>query len=131
MAIPAFRTPHEWGSVYVQGQDLVPSTNYDMQLCFSDGAISAAAVGATGRWGDTVGCFVDRAWGRADGRADMIDITAALDRFRNAPLAPPLAWCDVAPAVPDGVVDITADIVRIVDAFRGFPYPFAVPNACP
>ena len=71
------------------------------------------------------------AWAPPDGRVEILDITAALDRFRGAPAAPPLAWCDIAPAEPNGVIDITSDVLYIVDAFRGFPYPFDGPPPCP
>ena len=47
------------------------------------------------------------------------DVTAALDKFRNLPGAPIKARCDIEPAVPDQMVNMT-DITSFLDAFRGF-----------
>jgi hypothetical protein len=66
------------------------------------------------------------AWTPADGSVDIADAVAALDRFRGLAGAPLVSWCDLEPAQPDGVVNIT-DVGYIVDAFRSLPYPFASP----
>jgi hypothetical protein len=53
-----------------------------------------------------------------------------LDKFRN--LVPPSLPCpaiikaraDVEPQTPDQLINIT-DVTLVLDAFRGFPYPFS------
>jgi len=60
-----------------------------------------------------------------------VDVTACLDKFKNAQGAPIKARCDVEPNVPDGKVNITTDVTQILDAFIGYPYPFPGPGTCP
>jgi hypothetical protein len=84
----------------------------------------------TARWGDVTGWYIDGQWEPPNGGVNILDATAALARFINLPDAPPLPACDLQPERPDGVVDIQ-DIMYIIDAFRGFPYPFDDPAPCP
>ena len=55
----------------------------------------------------------------------MLDV----DKFKNLPGAPVKARADVAPEIPDQIVDFV-DIPWVVDAFRGLPYPWG-PSADP
>ncbi len=45
--------------------------------------------------------------------------------------APSSARTDIAPALPDGRIDMIPDLVNVIDAFRGLPYPFDAPPPCP
>jgi hypothetical protein len=129
-AAPAYLTTAEWAALVITDRDIIPGTTYRLQT-IRGAMTSAPAPVTTARWGDTVGRFASGAWTPPDGRVDIVDASAALDRFRGAPRAPPLAWCDIAPAVPDGAVDITSDVVGILGGFRGLPYPYATPSPCP
>jgi hypothetical protein len=61
----------------------------------------------------------------------VYDVTAAVDKFRNKFGAPIKPRADVDPNVPDGKINITSDVTRLVDAFAGDPYPFSGPGTCP
>lgn len=72
-------------------------------------------------WGDITGAEVDA----PDGIVNLLDVSAVLDRFVNAPGAVALHRADLTPMIPDGVVDF-ADVAAVVNAYRGLPYPFSV-----
>ncbi len=124
-----FGTPADWGTALLRDSEIIPSTRYIVStVFFPNGFAGQSVTVTTGKWGDTVGRFVNGAWTRPDGRVDIIDATAAIDRFANRPDAPPLPWVDIYPEVPDGRADII-DVVYVLEAFRGRPYPF--PPPCP
>lgn len=79
----------------------------------------------------TVGVFLGGEWTPPDGVVDIInDITAILAKFSNGPTAPIKARCDLAPQVPDRIVDFPNDIQQVINAFQGQSYPFGF-NGCP
>jgi hypothetical protein len=125
----SYLLPDAWGTVYVSDPDLVPDVQYYIQTEIG-GQWSAPARVVTARWGDVTGWYIDGQWEPPNGGVNILDATAALARFVNLPDAPPLPACDLQPERPDGVVDIQ-DIMYIIDAFRGFPYPFDDPAPCP
>ena len=53
-----------------------------------------------------------------------------VDKFQSLPGALSKARADLVDAVPDLVVDFS-DISAVVDGFKGFGYPFDVPEGCP
>ena len=83
------------------------------------------------RPGDVVGLFDDPlpGWNAPDASIDVAtDVLAALDKFAGLTGAPSKTQIDLigdleTPAIVDHVIDI-ADVVMILDAFRGDPYPF-------
>jgi hypothetical protein len=123
----------DWGfeRVDVGDQDIVPGATYTVEATL-DGAdfLEGVIVTTVPMWGDVVGVFADGAWTSPNGLVNILDATAAIDVFRSSSTAPPLTWCDVYPAVPDGSIDVP-DIVHVLDAFRALPYPFAEPEGCP
>ena len=77
-------------------------------------------------WGDIAGDFDSSAqlWLSSDGAVDIFpDVVAAIEAFSNRPGNPTKLRADVEPCVLDFKVNIS-DIVRLLDAFRGLPYPF-------
>jgi hypothetical protein len=57
-------------------------------------------------------------------------VTAALDKFKNPAGAPAKARVNLEPSTPDPLVNI-ADVTYVLDAFRGFGYPFMPgPDPC-
>lgn len=85
-------------------------------------------------WGDVVG---ETSSELPNGIVDFIDISACVDRFKDAPGAPPRTWCDLAGDSPTQGVNLNIDfddISVVVDAFKGRSYPFPGPSApasCP
>ncbi len=57
-------------------------------------------------------------------------VSAAPNKFGSLPTAPTKARTDLEPAPPDQKTNIT-DVVVIIDAFGGAPYPFAPPPDAP
>jgi hypothetical protein len=124
------------GPLHVTGFEIVPGARYDVQTinCADDPGdeanFSAPLELYTSRWGDTCHTFDGAHWTTPNGTSDVtLDATACLDKFKNLPGCPIKARCDLEPAVVDQLINI-ADIVHIVDAFKGGIYPF-VPEAAP
>ena len=129
---PVFQTPDEWRTVRVHGEDIVPDAMYYVTGEFDSGLPCAAVRATTARWGDAVGGRLpDGTWEPPDGSVDIVrDAIACLLGFQNLSIAPPLEWCDLSPVIPDGVISIV-EVMYIVDAFVGLPYPFDRPGPCP
>ena len=81
-------------------------------------------------WADTVGPMDAGTWGPPNGLVTMEDIMAAIQRFQYAPTAPHFTWVDLDGEIPNTIVNMT-DISRIVQGFKGEPYPFSDPAMCP
>lgn len=101
---------------------------------FSGGlAVATTPQPGEGRfWGDVVGLFDadTQQWLWPDGSVTGFDIIATLRAASNDSIAPPTSWVDVHPQTPDAVVN-GSDVLQIVNAFRGLPYPFLDPANCP
>ncbi len=116
--------------VYHDG--IVPSAVYEVheieEACVGsiEGFSTPPLTVETVRWGDVAAAFTDGQWGSPDDAIDIVaDVVAMLDKFSNRAGAPVTARADVEPAVPDQRINIT-DVTRILDGFRGLPYPFAI-----
>lgn len=128
---------HDWGAegtVLVADREIVSGGLYQFQQIGqgcnfgSESNYSAVLeVSTSEHWGDLVGQSYNLP---PNNDTNFIDISGAVDRFRNQPEAPPISSADLSPARPDGIVDFT-DVSLCVDAFRGFPLPFPVPTGCP
>jgi len=146
-ANPVYRDWDADGIVHVYSIDIVPGATYEIDALPED--CTGATTGgfyvepsgiSTCLWGDIVGDCAPTPCTAPNGIVDFLDITAAVDKFRNVPDPPGKtvkARADVASALedefegqPDLLVDYH-DIGPIVDAFRGFAYPFPVPTQCP
>ncbi len=79
------------------------------------------------RWGDVITPFSPPS---PTVQPDFGDVSALVDKFRNAPNAPTMARADLYPSLPDQSLNFS-DISMVVDAFRGLAYPFPGPTACP
>ncbi|MFQ5495997.1 MAG: hypothetical protein ACE5EX_11520, partial [Phycisphaerae bacterium] len=130
-------SPHftDWstlGTIHVSHQNIVPGATYTLQVIdatsdpavegnFSDPATMAMSVN-----GDVVGAFdtTNQEWPAPDAFVDIgKDAIAVLDKFSNRASAPAKARVDLEPATPDRVIGI-ADVVVVIDAFRGRPLGF-------
>jgi hypothetical protein len=130
---------HDWGAVgpfHVFGREIMPGAGYRLEAitssCQSIGApnFSLPLTVRTGRWGDVAGRCFGAACAGPDGLVELaFDVAAVLDKFVNRPGAPGKTLADLEPDVPDQQVNIT-DVMRAVDAYRGWGYPFAGPAPC-
>ncbi len=134
--VPLFTTWSTIDTLHVSHQAIVPGGVYRIQVVsgacedFDESAFSSALVVATSQWGDTVGAFVDGAWTPPDGTINVpSDVIAVLDKFGSRVGAPVKARCDVEPAIPDRLINIT-DVTRTLDAFSGIAFPFAPAEPC-
>ncbi|RME37399.1 MAG: hypothetical protein D6788_09535 [Planctomycetota bacterium] len=144
---PFFADWSSFGTVEVSHALIVPGAVYAVEAveegcdrfsqptaCFSGSLCPPSADPLsirTSLWGDvTGGCSVSPCT-PPDGQVDVVtDLLAVLEKFRNAPGAPPKARADLEPAIPDRLVNIS-DALVVLDAFRGFSYPFSPPAAAP
>ena len=126
--------------MHVTGCEIVPGASYTVQAidCADDpgdeGNYSSPLAITTSAWGNICGPYDvenDR-WGGPDSGVDIVyDVTACVGRFKNEFGAPMKARADIDPNVPDGKINVTSDITKIIDAFGGDPYTFPGPGSCP
>ena len=84
--------------------------------------IGTSAFGNVGGPFDTVRNFWTEP--EPDGTVSITtDVVAIIAKFGNRPGSPMKIRVDLDPETPDFKINII-DIVRILDAFRGLPYPF-------
>jgi hypothetical protein len=134
---------HDWaaeaggGLVNVLGSEIVPSSSYQLQVYGSSckGAengctnVSTAVVMSTRRAGDIATPFQGAP---PLTQPNAIDVTNAVNKFRNLAGSPPKVVSQVQPNFPDPNADINAiDIVTVVDNQRGFGYTYSGPCVCP
>ncbi len=128
------------GLVHVYDAIVMPGGSYEVRAIHEycdqmmEVSYSAPLDANTSVWGDLVeNCSVTPC-GPPDGVVGVsTDVTALLDKFKNLEGAPSKARCDIEPADPDQVINIT-DVTCCIDAFRGDGYPFgyiAPPPPCP
>jgi len=115
---PVFLPIGQWGTVIVADEEIVPATTYNVQAQNALG-FSEPVSATTPLWGDLADPFEI---------VDALDIAGAVNRFKSLPGAPSIESCDLYPAVPDQGVN-ALDITMVVDAYKGFAYPFPLP--CP
>lgn len=129
----------DWGTIsllHVTGSAIVPSSIYDVEALASDCAgsedtcalVSVPVTIGTTRWGD-----VELPYNPPVGttQPDLSDISALVNKFKDAPGAPIKARAILAPRnafgdIPDAAVAVNfsfTDIASCVNAFRGVPYP--------
>ncbi len=105
-----FQLPSEWGAIFVQDPDIVPSTTYHIEA--ECGAYqSAPGIGATWRWGD-----LDH-----DGDIDVIDVALLVNKLKSVPGSISTEIADMYPCEPDGIINVL-DVVVSVDALKGVQY---------
>jgi len=127
------------GTVHLYHESIVPSGTYIIEA-LDEGCdrtieenYSAPLTISTSKWGDVVGDCTTNPCGPPDGIVNVTtDVTAVLDKFRNLEGAPIKARSDIDPNRPDQIINMT-DVTHVLDAFRGFDYPFepGPPPPCP
>lgn len=130
-------SPHfqEWGAsplIRVFGAEVLPGSTYEVQAInencdpgFED-SFSTALMLQTGKFGDVVAPL-----GGAS-QPNFQDINAIVEKFKGTATAKPKYQTQMQPNVPNPANAITfLDISASVQAFKGQPYPFSGPTACP
>lgn len=121
-ATPILRTPDEWNAIFLTGKEIIPGTSYAVRAeCgLGDGAdvvVSPIATATTWKWGDVNG----------DNVVDLGDVSLVFEAAQGS--LPPTAILenfDLAPCVPDGIID-EQDVVRVQTALGGSAYPCFTP----
>jgi hypothetical protein len=123
--------------VHVFSEGIVPGGTYNVQAIERACAVeleedySVVLPAVTSPWGDAVGNCATTPCTPPDGVVNVTtDVTALLDKWKNLAGAPRKVRCDLEPALPDHVINIT-DVTYGLDAFKGFDYPFDVTPLCP
>jgi len=132
---------HDFGSVgllHVTDCEIVPNATYNVQAiaCTADPGneenYSDPLTINTSMWGDICHTYDGTHWTAPNGTIDVtLDVTACLEKFKNSFGAPIKARADVDPNTPEWKVNVSTDVTRILDAFKGYAYPFAGPGTCP
>ncbi len=125
------------GVIHVYGTEIVPDSVYQVQAIFPDCSIDEEACYSqplqvvTGRWGDLVPPYSTPG---GTVQPDFSDIAAMVNKFKNSPdqVSKPIAQLAGYPNSVDPLhpIDFT-EISLTVDAFRGRPYLYPGPEACP
>ncbi len=124
---PVFRTPAEWRTVHVRGEEIRPSTSYAFQTECDTGAgidRSTPLVAQTWAWADT---------DNSGGLVTILDVVRIVDAFSGVfedgvtLQAVDLWGTGSTPCVPDRGIDII-DMTSALDAFSGASLP--CPNPC-
>ena len=132
---PFYTDWSQYGTVHVYHESIIPDGVYDLQAIrqgcgtASESNFSAPLTVGTSAFGNIAGPFdsIFQRWSdpEPDGTVDITtDVIAAIAKFGNRPGSPMKVRIDLDPETPDFKINII-DIVRILDAFRGLPYPFA------
>ena len=122
--------------IHVYGRDVVPGSIYQAQLVYSDCpnwqtselCYSEPLTIDTAKWGDIV---FPLSPGTSSSQPDISDVLATVNKWLGS-LEPAKVRSLMEPdfLMPNVSVSI-ADILRVVDAWLGVPYPFGGPVACP
>jgi hypothetical protein len=125
------------GLVNIIGAEIVPSSTYQLQnygaTCKGSEStcadVSPIVLASTRRAGDISTPFQGAP---PLTQPNAIDVTNAVNKFRNLAGAPVKVIAQVQPNFPDPNADINAiDIVTVVDNQRGFGYTYSGPCVCP
>jgi len=127
---PHYEDWSAWGALHVYGAAVVPNARYEVAAihegCPMDEADFSAALSVET---ETVWCDVSAPFG-GSAQPNFGDISAVVDKFRDAPGAVGKTQADLEPNVPNQRVNF-GDISVAVGAFRGLAYAFAGPAGCP
>lgn len=107
---PVFRTPSEWGTVFVGDKDIVPSTFYVVTIDSTHW--TAVSTTTTFRWGDV---------NNSNG-VNLDDILCVLSAFGGAGGSCGFYGADLMGFIPDRLINLD-DILAVLSAFGGAAYP--------
>ena len=108
---PVTQSPAAWEDILVTGADLVPESEYRIQVEFNGGVVGEIGTISTAIWGD-----IDNS-----GSTSLGDVQLIVLGFQQQFQLISLEATDIWPCVPNGAVNF-ADIQQGVLAFQGFGY---------
>jgi hypothetical protein len=116
-ALPVYQSSAQWGTVHVGHRSIVPAKSYSVTAELPGGEAIGSGSATTNVWGDVNG---------RDG-VDVFDIVCVMDGSQG------LTRCganadDQTAGAPDNVIDLD-DVMAVLEAFSGIPYPDVDP--CP
>jgi hypothetical protein len=123
--------------ISVVGAEVMPSSEYSVKTygssCVGIEAtctdVGTAVTMKTRRSGDVETGYNPPGTGT---QPDASDVTALVNKFKNLAGAPVKARSQLQPNLPELNTDVSAtDIVAVVDAYKGFAYPYGGPCPCP
>ncbi|MBU0718347.1 MAG: hypothetical protein KJ749_08870, partial [Planctomycetes bacterium] len=124
-------------SVYVGDCEIVPVAQYEVRASGNEEIFSEPETFRTivqpapHWWADVVGIkFLGLQWEGPNGVVNFDDVTAAIQYFMSHPTGPVLEWVEIEPQELNFIINFS-DIMQIVLAFQGGPYPFVAPADCP
>ena len=119
--------------VYVIECLISPVATYEVRASIDDGAthtdplsIDTIDQPVPKFWGDTVGSFNRTDWSPPQGATNIDDAVAVIKTWQEAEFAPHKSVTDVEPQFINRIVNIN-DVLFVIIAFQGDPYPFGCP----
>lgn len=131
---PVFQTFDAGEIVHLYGAEAVPLSSYELQAvergCETQlenpACYSPSVAVATAKWGDVAAPF------GGGSQPNFADIAAVVDTFRGQGGSLPKMRVQLQPNVVDPAANVNfLDISATTSAFRGLPYLFTGPLACP
>lgn len=113
---PVYKTPANWGTVYVKGPEIAPSRTYKVRVVISGGFQSAQVTATTRPWGDVT----------KDNLVNSADTDCVLAAFGGNFQNCSLQSSDVHGTTPNGTISID-DIFAVMNAVGGTQYPYTDP----
>ncbi len=118
---PTYQTVANWGTIGIGQAEIVPGTQYDVQVEYNGGVRSNIASATTWLWGD-----VDQ-----NDLVNFTDINLVVQGFQGDFSQASLEAVDLHPCTPNGLINFQ-DINADVRAFQGAPYTETnCPLPCP
>ena len=127
--------------IHVYGEFIVPDGQYEVrelegmclsqwELCINNDSIAPPLPLETSSWGDTNSLFVNGQWSAPDGQCLVpTDVMAVLSKVALGPLsktrADVIGDLEEKSGQPDLIVDLTKDVIRVLSACGGRPFPAA------
>ncbi len=134
-------------TLHVTGCPIEPTSEYEVEaelggvLSFPLTVLTALQPDAGRFWGDTVGTFDGTEWTAAQGVSNINDAVVAINTFQGGQVVAPIPGSTIAhlsvPDVEPGNINTVvnfADVLILINAFKGDPYPFGPADAdgnCP
>lgn len=130
---PYFGNWNTMDAVHVHGGAIVPDADYEVRavVCNADdpGLVSPPVLISTTVWGDVAAPYQFQT---GASQPDVIDVGSMVDRVKNISPSISKYHASLHPATVDPTANANVISVGfVVDAIKGFGYPYAPPAPCP